>query len=155
MRPFPITQLIHENFSIVMTFAFSRLPLERMMQTKFSGEWKYLGKALFDVSEMRAQRACLELAMLLRILDDEESMSEGMKAGATDGYGDLFMPDGSKRYLTLRDVCNKIIHGASLTWDWSRLDWPVLICEPQERQGWKRAEIHWVQVAAAVGNIMS
>ncbi len=155
MRPFPMTQLIHENFSIVMTFAFSRRPLERMVQARFSGEWKYLNKALFDVSEMRAQRACLEFAILLRQLDDDDPMSEGMKKGDPDGYGDLIALDGSTRRLTLRDVCNKIIHAASLTWDWSKPDWPVLICEAQERQDWQRAEIHWVQVAAACGNIMA
>lgn len=156
MRPFPITQLIHENFSIIMTFAFSHDPLEQMMLTRFKGHWKYLWRALVDVSEMRAQRACLEFAILLRTLDDDDPMTDDMKRGGESGYGDLHMPYGKgNRNLTLRDVCNKIIHAASLTWDWSRPDWPVLICEAQEGQDWQRAEIHWVQVAAAVGSIMA
>src|SRR5690348_10726403 len=98
MRSFPMTRLIHENLSIIMTFAFSREPLERMMQTKFSGEWKYLSKALFDLSEVRAARACLEFAILLRQLDDEDPMSGWMKTGAAPGgYGDVIGLDGSTR----------------------------------------------------------
>ncbi len=154
MHPYLLTQLIHENFSIIMTFAFSRVPLERMIQSRFTGEWKYLNKAIFDIPEARVQRACLEFAILLRQLDDEDPMSDSMKTGAAVGYGDLLKLDGSKRLLTLRDVCNKIIHAASSAWDCSRPDWPVLVCEAQEGQDWQRAEIHWVQVAAAVGNIM-
>ncbi len=155
MRSLPLTQLIHENLSVVMTFAFSRQPLEEMIQTRFTGEWKYLGKALFDIAETRAQRACLEFAVLLRLLDDEYPMSAEMKASAPEGLGDLITNKETKKHLTLRDVCNKIIHAASLTWDFSRPGWPVLVCDPQEGQDWKRAEIHWVQVAAACGNIMS
>ena len=156
MLSIPLSRLIHENLSVVMTFAFSRQPLEDMMQHRFQGEWKYLSKALFDISEVRAQRACLEFAVLLRTLDDRESMSAEMKTGhPTDGYGDLFTEDGSKRPLTLRDVSNKIIHAASLTWDFARTGWPILVCEAAGGQEWKRAEIHWVQVAAACGNIMS
>jgi hypothetical protein len=82
-------------------------------------------------------------------------MSAAMKAGGPEGFGDLIAQDGSKRYLTLRDVSNKIIHAASLTWDFSRQGGPVLACEAQDRQDWTSAEIHWVQVAAACGNIMS
>ena len=57
----PFTQLIHENLSILMNFCFARKPLERLIDTKFSGEWKYLRKGLFTVAENRAEKACLEL----------------------------------------------------------------------------------------------
>lgn len=46
-----------------------------MIESKFLGEWKYLNKALFDVSAERAEKACLELALFLRMLDDEEKIS--------------------------------------------------------------------------------
>jgi hypothetical protein len=40
----PLTQLIHENLSIVMDFAFARGSIESLLQT-FQGDWKYLHKA--------------------------------------------------------------------------------------------------------------
>ena len=58
----PLTRLIHENLSVLMNFAFARAPLEALV-AKFQGEWKYLRKALFDISESRAEKACLELAL--------------------------------------------------------------------------------------------
>jgi hypothetical protein len=156
MFSLPLNRLIHDNLSVIMTFAFSRQPLADMMDREFRGEWKYLSKALFEVSEMRAQRACVEFAVLLRALDDRDQMPDDMRTGAVPGgYGDLTMPDGSKCDLNLREVTNKIIHAESFTWDFSRPGHPVLICEGQDNQKWKRAEIHWVQVAAACGNIMS
>ena len=63
----PLTRLIHENLSIVMSFAYSRKPLSHLMDAKFQGEWKYLNRALFEVSAERVEKACLELALFLRI----------------------------------------------------------------------------------------
>ena len=62
----PLTRLVHENLSIVMCFAYSRKPLEKMIQAKFKGEWKYLNKALFEISAEQAEKACVELALFLR-----------------------------------------------------------------------------------------
>jgi len=45
--PLPLTRLIHENFSILMMYAYSQPALARLLDTKFKGEWKYLNKALF------------------------------------------------------------------------------------------------------------
>jgi len=42
-----------------------------MVERVFMGEWEYLRKALFEISAQRAEKACLELALVLRILDDE------------------------------------------------------------------------------------
>jgi hypothetical protein len=151
----PLTLLIHENLSIIMTFAFSRESLVTLRQGKLRNASKYLDKALFTLSEARAERACLEFAVLLRTLDDMEPMDAGMKAGPPSGFGMLTLPDGSTEALNLREVCNKIIHAEQLTWDWSRHAWPVLVCASRPGQKWTRAEIHLVQVAAVCGAIMS
>jgi hypothetical protein len=66
-----LTRLVHENLSIVMCFAYSQKPLVDMIDSKFKGEWKYLNKALFEYSAERAEKACLELALFLRMVDDE------------------------------------------------------------------------------------
>src|SRR5207249_11619378 len=68
----PLTPLIHENLSALMSFAYSRKPLMELMGG-FSGEWKYLNKALFEISDERAEKACSELALFLRRRDDDDT----------------------------------------------------------------------------------
>lgn len=74
--PIRLTRLVHENLSIIMSFAYSRGPLIELIQKNFVGEWKYLGKAIFEIGEEKANRAITELALLLRILDDEEKITD-------------------------------------------------------------------------------
>src|SRR5712671_870121 len=99
----PLTRLIHENLSIVMCFVYSRKPLSQMMDAKFQGEWKYLNKALFDVSAERAEKACLELALFLRMLDDEAKISDHHAATKNvPNCGKLIMKNGSEMDLPFR-----------------------------------------------------
>ena len=150
----PLTRLVHENLSILMTFCFSRPGLERLLETKFQGEWKYLRKGLFEVSEQRAEKACLELAMFLRILDDEEDLSGYLQQTGYPNFGRLHFDEKPEESLTLRDVCNKIIHAASLNWRFESDEQPVLVCHSRETDRWLRAEVDIVSVAAYCGNLM-
>jgi len=153
----PLTPLIHENLSVLMSFAYSRKPLMEMMGG-FSGEWKYLNKALFEISEERAEKACLELALFLRMLDDEEKISEYHAATHNvPDCGRLIMKDGSEKVLTFREVANKVIHSSRLEWDFTKQ--PVLVCharpEQTEKWGWVRAEVNVAGLAAVCGQLMS
>jgi len=51
------------------------MALKDMVERKFRGQWKYLDKALFEISVERAEKACMELALFLRIVDDEHEIS--------------------------------------------------------------------------------
>src|SRR5215213_6730744 len=99
--------LIAENASIVLTFAHSRASFSAF-HDRFAGEWKGLGKILFEVPELRADRALLELAYLLRNLDT----TEGISANINFPLGSLYMKDGSAIDLSLREMTNKVIHAA-------------------------------------------
>jgi hypothetical protein len=151
--PLPLTSLIHEKLSIIMTFAFSRGPLETLMD-RFMGEWKYLRKALFEVSQVRAEHACLELALFLRLLDDEEGLSAYLKETGEPDLGSYTRTDGSTAPLKLRQVANKIIHSAGLEWDFKDPSNPILISHPREAERWKRAEIDLVGLAGFCGRLM-
>jgi hypothetical protein len=152
----PITRLVHENLSIVMCFAYSQKPLGDMVEGKFAGEWKYLNKALFDISAERAEKACLELALFLRMLDDEEKISAYHDATKNvPSCGRVVMKDGSEKLLTLREVANKLIHSSRLEWDFLKNHDPSLICHTRDREHWLRAEIDLVAVAAVCGQLMS
>jgi hypothetical protein len=149
----PLTQLIHESLSIIMTFCFSRVAIERLIESKFLGEWKYLRKGLFDVSEKWVEKACLELAMFLRLLDDEENMSGYLREiGSKVNFGRVVLKEESDRELVLRDVVNKIIHASALQWDLTTDDKPILICISRDQEKWQRAEIDIVSLLDSVGN---
>src|SRR6516165_7232109 len=72
----PLTKLIHENFSVIMGYAFSTPVLSKWVKDNFVGEWKYLHKALFEMPVERANLALLELATQLRRLDNHHNLSD-------------------------------------------------------------------------------
>src|SRR5471030_1720227 len=76
--PAKVTTLIHENMSVVVMFAFGEPPARDAMN-RFKGEWKYLSKMIYQVSEARADRALLEMGTQLRILDDREDITSSVK----------------------------------------------------------------------------
>jgi hypothetical protein len=150
----PLTRLVHENLSILMCFAYSRKPLADLLTEKFSGEWKYLRKALLDVSEERAEKACLELALFLRMIDDEEEISEYLKKiKIVPNCGGLIMKTGSPQILTFREVTNKIIHSSRLEWNFANSH-PTLICHSSNEK-WVQAKVDLAGFASVCGNLMS
>jgi hypothetical protein len=152
---FPLTTLVHENLSIVMDFCFSRKPIDQLVTTKFLGEWKYLRKVLFSMSEQRAGKAALELAMFMRLLDDREDISGYLNQTDTWSFGRLIIENKPDKVLKMRDVANKIIHSATLEWDLSKEGNPILVCISQKKDKWLRAEVEVVALAGFCGGLMS
>jgi len=134
-----------------MTYAFSQVPLCELVQQVFQGEWKQFRETLFDFSAHRAERACLELAILLRYLDDELAISKIFEPRFN--FGRVQQADGSEEPLKLREVANKIIHTSAIEWDLSRPRQPFLVCVPRANQRWRRAMIDVVSVAAVCGSL--
>lgn len=151
----PLNQLIHEDLSLVVSFCFARGPLLRLFAERFKGEWKYLQKALFETSELRANRAVLELAMLLRLLDDRDDLSGSLQKTGGGSFGRLIIAEKPNQDLGMRDVANKIIHASRLEWDLSKPDNPVLVCVSHENEKWLRAEVDVVALAGFCGRLMS
>lgn len=151
----PLTELIHENLSLLMQFSFSRRPLEELMEGRFRGDWKYLNKALFSMATARAERACIELAMYLRMLDDAQMISEYLRQTKSPGFGRVVMKGKPDKELTMRDCANKIIHARAFRWDFNDDQDPVLVCESHEEDKWVRAEVKVVSVARFCGTLMS
>jgi len=150
-----LTRLIHENLSVVMCFAYSRKPLVELMDD-FEGDWKYLNTALFEISEQRAEKACLALALILRTLDDEQKCLTSTARFPL--CGNLVMNDGSDEVLLLREVANKVIHSSHLEWNFSGPQ-PFLVCHatPEQIEKWKwvRAAVNVVALAAHCGDLMA
>ena len=97
----------------------------------------------------------MEFALFLRMLDDEEEVSDYHAATkSVPSCGRLIMKDGSEKVLTLREVANKVIHSSPLEWDFVEDPDPMLICRTRDKEKWLRAEIDIVAVAAACGQLM-
>jgi len=141
-----------------MTYAFSQPALFRVLQNCFVGEWKYLNKACFKASEERANRALIEIAILLRLLDDKERLNVYFKATKKPPLGKVIMEDGAEEPLHFRDMTNKIVHSTGIQWDFSDPDNPIFICvcdDPDPKWKWKRAEIPIIDFAFYCGGIMA
>jgi hypothetical protein len=137
-----------------MTFAFSQRPLARLRADHFKGTWKYFDKLCFELPRARAERAALELAIHLRVLDEEQDLAAGCQRRG-ERFGALVKKDGSTEPLTFKEVTNKIIHSAAFDWDVQVTDRPKLICLPADAERWQRAEIDLVDLAAYCGSLMS
>ena len=127
------------------------MQIEELIDEKFLGEWKRLRRNVLDRSEERAIKACIELAIFLRFLDDQEKISEYLREDSGRTFGKLVMGNSEEKPLWLRDVMNKIIHASDFSWDFSDKDNPILICNSIEKEKWRHAEVHIVRLAAFVG----
>jgi hypothetical protein len=151
----PFTALLHENFSIVMMFAFSRPALEKFCADRFAGNWKYLWKACFDLPEERANRALLELALQLRFIDDKEHVSDYFKQTNAHPLGKVIKQDSTEENLYFRDLTNKILHSSGIEWSFLDAANPAIVCQSDEPARWVRAEIQLFHLAGLCGRFMS
>lgn len=139
-----------------MCYAYSQAGLATMVNTKFQGEWKYLNEALFELSAARAEKACLELALFLRTLDEDEGISAYHAATKNiPNCGKLVMKDGTEKPLPFREFANKVIHASRFEWDVFGDSEPRLICHTRDKEKWLRAEIDLVALSSVCGSLMS
>ncbi len=149
-----ITRLIHENSWIVLSFAFARPVVGRVIDDRFSGEWEYLYKSVYELAEIRADRALLEMATQLRVLDDEQEISEKLRRTGHPPLGTVFQADGEATDLYLRDMTNKVMHARSFEWNLTTPDEPTVICHPRDSDRWRQAEIRLIVMMGLVGSLM-
>jgi hypothetical protein len=90
------------------------------------------------------------------LFDDEQGLSEYQRKTKAPGDLGRVIKDGQPdELLYLRDMTNKVIHAASIQWDFSNEAAPRLICIGRNPDRWKRAEIDIVALAAHCGMLMS
>ena len=152
MASLPLTRFLHENMATVITFGFSHWPIRRLIEEKFKSYWKYLEDFAFGVPERNATRACLEIAVLLRLIEEPPAYRRW-------NFGVIYGTDGTTKLLSLRELTNKIIHAAELSWDLSDEKAPKLLCiapsAQKEKYKWTKAEVDIVTLAAHCGTIIS
>lgn len=142
-----ITRLIHENLSIVLTFAYSRPAIGGALQRRFRGEWKYLHMTIYEIGEKRADRALLEMATQLRVIDDTEDLGSHYP----HPFGKVVQGDGSETPLYFRDMTNKVIHGAEFQWQLRSADDPYVVITSARPERWQRAQLEMESLMAFIG----
>lgn len=127
-----------------------------MLDSGFQGEWKYLRKSLFEISEVRANRSLVELAMMIRIVDDKEDLSGILKQTARGlTFGTVTKPNDSTEPLYVRDLSNKVIHAARFEWLFPESGELSVVCYPADPKRWTSAQIELRRLAALCGMLMS
>ncbi|MEO4043435.1 hypothetical protein AAFN47_17710 [Hoeflea sp. CAU 1731] len=149
-----VTRLIHENMLVVVEHAFAQPKIRDLLDATFEGEWKYLRSTLYEVAEVRADRALLEMAAQMRILDDKENIGDIFRRYGAEPLGTVEQTDGTKTDLHYRDMTNKILHAKGFEWDWSDRDNPGVICHSLDESRWVTAEIKFIPLMGLIGDLM-
>jgi hypothetical protein len=152
------TRLIHEHYGTIMAYAYSRTPLSQLVRDRFEGEWKYLHRAIFELPEERAGRALVELALYVRLVDDDEERAiSKLRDGQTSG--EVVRTDDSRETLAYREVSNKIIHAERYEWNLAADSEPTVTCIAGKDEGarhkWTSATISLIALGALCGSLMS
>jgi hypothetical protein len=148
-----ITRLIHDNFWIVLSFAFGQPAVGKYIEQRFRGEWKYLRKSVYESAELRADRALLEMGTQLRVLDDAERLNDYFKQAGHPPLGSVEQADGSTTELHFRDMINKLMHGTEYKWQLGGDD-PKIIVLSDQPERWRSAEISVQALMALIGGLM-
>ena len=147
--PIETTRHIHHNLWIVLSYALARPVAAEVMREKFRGEFKYLSMLVYEHAEQRADRALLEMAVQIRVLDDKHNFTQGPSNFV---LGTLRRRNGTATDLSYREMTNKIIHGSYFEW---QLDGPgdpkIIVRSSDER--WVSADIEVYALMAAVGQM--
>jgi hypothetical protein len=147
-----ITRLIHDNLWIIISFAYGQPVVARVVNERFLGEWKLLWKTI-EYAEMRADRALLEMATQLRVLDDAEGLSKLYRKMKYPPFGHVIQVDDTRTELHLRDLTNKAMHGTRYEWRLEGED-PKIIVHSDQPERWKYAEISVIALMWLGGGLM-
>jgi hypothetical protein len=149
-----ITKLIHDNFWTVLSFAFGQPAIRKVINEKYAGEWKYLHKSVFQNAEIRADRALLELATQLRVLDDADGLNGIIQQEDRAPFGIVVQADGSQTEMHFQDLTKKIIQGRQFEWRLCDPTHPKIIVVSNEPERWRHAEISIVALMRLIGGLM-
>lgn len=153
-NPYELTRNAQENFGTVLMFAFGQPAVLRVINDKFKGEWKFLNKLVSEVSERRADRALLEMAVQLRALDDLNDLNASYQQQKMPPLGKVVQGDNSETDLYFRDMTNKIMHAAGFSWELADLEVPQIVCLSNDGTRWKEAHISLVTLMMYLGGLM-
>ena len=149
-----VVEVIRECTATLLTFAFSRPRLAHIAEFGLQGEWDTYRRTLLELPEARVERACFELALFLRYLDEDQDLSAYVANNSNLQLGTLLSTGKPDEVLSLREVSNKIIHSSSFDWDFGDASRPQLVCIAREPEKWSKARIDVLNLACVSGNLI-
>jgi hypothetical protein len=153
-NPYELVRNAQENFGTVLMFAFGQPAVGSVINEKFKGEWKYLDKLVYELSEQRADRALLELAVQLRALDDINDLNASFQQQQMPPLGKVVQGDASETPLYFRDMTNKIMHAGGFSWELADVKDPTIVCLSNDGPRWKEAHIKLPMLMMYLGGLM-
>jgi hypothetical protein len=153
-NPHELASNIQRNFSIILMYAFGRDAIGAVINDKFEGEWKFLHKAVYEISERRADRALLEMAVQLSALDDLNDLNSLYQQQNMKPLGAVVQSDGSTTDLYFRDMTNKVMHSNGFSWELAEAKNPKIVCLSNDGARWKLAHIYLVRLMGYLGTLM-
>lgn len=149
-NPYELVRNAQENFG---TVAFGQPTIGAVINEQFKGEWKFLNKLVYEVSERRAARALLEMAVQLRALDDLNDLNSSYQQQKMPSLGTVVQGDGSTTELYFRDMTNKIMHARGFSWELANAKDPIVVCLSRDGTRWKEAHIKLVTLMMYLGGL--
>jgi len=153
-NPYDLARNAQENFGTVLMFAFGRDAIGAVINENFQGEWKYLNKLVYEVSEQRADRALLEMAVQLRALDDLNNLNGVYQDQNMPPLGKVIQADASITDLYFRDMTNKIMHAGGFSWELADAKAPKIVFLSNDGTRWKESHINIVNLMMYLGGLM-
>lgn len=149
-----LRRLIHDNLWVVISFAFAQPRIQKIMSARIKGSWPPLEKTVSEVAELRADRALIEMATQLRVLDDTHKIAEWQKNRPNPWpLGEVTQIGGKIEPLWFRDFTNKVLHAEKYEWNLSKEDDPRITIYPHDGLRWVSAEVNVVGMMMFVGEI--
>jgi hypothetical protein len=122
-----------------MSFVYAKTIMATVLQRKFivHGEWEHLHKSIHELAEVRADRALLEMAAQLRVLDDQQELNDYFRQ-----TGEPSWRRRARRGKLARTFLSETPQTKSCMWDLDP-EVPRVICfsKPKDEKRWHHAEI--------------
>jgi len=155
MKNLEFENIIEENLTTVLMFAFSQRNLTEHLLAKKGKTWEDLSTVLTNTSSARAKRAAIELGIILRLLDDGGQVPDFLHDTKEISLGLIVGGKESGQELSAREMSNKIVHSRELIWDLELPRKPRLICISNQPERWESAEIDILELALLCKILMS
>jgi hypothetical protein len=151
MDALPLARLLHDNMAIVVTFVYSQAPINRLVKERLFRYWERVENFSYELPRRNAIRACLEIAVLIRLIDDKHKITDALERMEVRNFGVVYRTDDTIARLSLRELTNKIIHAEELSWDLSDERAPKLICTSSDDQ---KRKFNWTKAEVDIGHLI-
>ena len=90
-----------------LPFVYSQAPINRLLRERFKEFWQHVEYFSYEVPCRNAIRACLEIAVLIRLIDDQHKIANFLERKQLRHFGLVYRTDETTTELTIRDLLSR------------------------------------------------